>query len=258
MTSGSELFGGRYVEVLTASPHQVKPRRSAASPLITSRAMSVLLGPVGDRREAVGTWPAWGTTAGSSRSRRRAPQPDDVGVHSHRIAARHGAQALVDVRVAEIDGVVVPGDAVVERRSDDFRGVAGAGQRVEGAAGDGQVRRAPLSDTVRRALAPARGRAGQPGPSLVIVGVGQRALLEVRQDEGLERAEDRGPVPRRQDGIAKSCVVVHRQPDLLQVVDALGAAGGLASAWTAGKRRPIRTAMIAMTTSNSISVNPRR
>src|ERR1700677_3342513 len=30
------------------------------------------------------------------------------------------------------------------------------------------------------------------------------------------------------------------------------------AAWTAGKSRAIRTAMIAITTSNSISVNPRR
>src|SRR4051812_46438653 len=30
------------------------------------------------------------------------------------------------------------------------------------------------------------------------------------------------------------------------------------AAWTAGRSRPIRTAMMAMTTSSSISVNPRR
>ena len=47
------------------------------------------------------------------------------------------------------------------------------------------------------------------------------------------------------------------EADLLEVVDALGAPGRLRAACTAGKSSPIRTAMIAMTTSNSINVKPR-
>ena len=53
-------------------------------------------------------------------------------------------------------------------------------------------------------------------------------------------------------------VVVHAQADLLEVIDALGAPRRFAPDWTAGKSSGIRTAMIAMTTNNSISVNPRR
>jgi hypothetical protein len=50
---------------------------------------------------------------------------------------------------------------------------------------------------------------------------------------------------------------VQRQADLLEVVDALGAAGRLARRLDGGQSRPIRTAMIAITTSSSISVKPR-
>ena len=53
-------------------------------------------------------------------------------------------------------------------------------------------------------------------------------------------------------------VVARRQGDLLEVVGALHAPGGLTSCWTAGSSSPIRTAMIAMTTRSSISVKPRR
>jgi hypothetical protein len=51
---------------------------------------------------------------------------------------------------------------------------------------------------------------------------------------------------------------VEGQADLLEVVDALAAARGLAGLCTAGNSRAIRTAMMAMTTSNSISVKPAR
>jgi hypothetical protein len=44
--------------------------------------------------------------------------------------------------------------------------------------------------------------------------------------------------------------------DLLEVFDALRAAA-MRTFWTAGSRRPMRMAMIAITTSSSISVNAR-
>ncbi|MFO0917718.1 MAG: hypothetical protein U0872_05310 [Planctomycetaceae bacterium] len=44
------------------------------------------------------------------------------------------------------------------------------------------------------------------------------------------------------------------QSDLLQIVAALGPAGGSRACWTAG-RQCDQIAMIAMTTSNSIKVN---
>ena len=47
-----------------------------------------------------------------------------------------------------------------------------------------------------------------------------------------------------------------RQADLLEVVDALGARAASRADCTAGKSSAIRTAMIAITTSNSISVKP--
>jgi hypothetical protein len=62
----------------------------------------------------------------------------------------------------------------------------------------------------------------------MVVAVEHRILFNVRQDERLERAEDRGAVPRRQD-VVGVVVVVHRQPDLLEVVDALRPPGRLAS-----------------------------
>ena len=51
---------------------------------------------------------------------------------------------------------------------------------------------------------------------------------------------------------------MERQSDLFHVVDALGASGASRAAWTAGRSSSIRTAMIAMTTNNSISVKPGR
>ena len=50
-------------------------------------------------------------------------------------------------------------------------------------------------------------------------------------------------------------VIVQGQADLLQVVDTLARRAASRAAWTAGNSRAIRTAMIAITTSNSISVN---
>ena len=54
-------------------------------------------------------------------------------------------------------------------------------------------------------------------------------------------------------------VIVQGQADLLEVVLALrrGAAASR-TFWTAGSSRPIRIAMMAMTTSSSIRVNPNR
>ena len=51
-------------------------------------------------------------------------------------------------------------------------------------------------------------------------------------------------------------IVVHRQAHLLQVVDALARRRPRADC-TAGNNKAMRTAMIAMTTSSSISVKPR-
>jgi hypothetical protein len=51
---------------------------------------------------------------------------------------------------------------------------------------------------------------------------------------------------------------MHGQANLLEIVGALGATGGLTSSLDGGGRRAMRTAMIAMTTKSSIRVNPRR
>ena len=51
-------------------------------------------------------------------------------------------------------------------------------------------------------------------------------------------------------------VVVQSQADLFDVVEALGACGGLSKASpAAGKSRPIKIAMMAITTNSSIKVN---
>jgi hypothetical protein len=60
-------------------------------------------------------------------------------------------------------------------------------------------------------------------------------------------------------------VIAQRQGDLLQVIGALGTAGRISipvgtddfADWTAGSKSAIKTAMMAMTTSSSISVNAR-
>ena len=50
-------------------------------------------------------------------------------------------------------------------------------------------------------------------------------------------------------------VVVQRQPQLLEIVDALNAPSRFAPDWTAGNKSAIKTAMIAITTNSSINVN---
>ena len=52
-------------------------------------------------------------------------------------------------------------------------------------------------------------------------------------------------------------VVVAREADLLHVVGALDRRAASRAAWTAGSKSAIRTAMMAITTSSSISVKPR-
>ena len=64
--------------------------------------------------------------------------------------------------------------------------------------------------------------------------------------------------PTGRERVVGLVIIVEGQADLLEVVDALAAASGLRAAWTAGRSRAIRTAMIAITTSSSISVKPRR
>ena len=51
-------------------------------------------------------------------------------------------------------------------------------------------------------------------------------------------------------------VIVRGQPDLLEVVQALRPPRRLAPDWTAGSKRAISTAMMAMTTKSSIRVKP--
>ena len=53
-------------------------------------------------------------------------------------------------------------------------------------------------------------------------------------------------------------IVVDRQSQLLQVVDALGTPGRLPRGLDRGEQQGDQTAMIAMTTRSSISVNPSR
>ncbi len=63
--------------------------------------------------------------------------------------------------------------------------------------------------------------------------------------------------PRRQHADRRD-VVVQGQADLLQVVDALDAPGRLACGLDGGQKQGDQTAMMAMTTSSSISVKARR
>ncbi len=58
--------------------------------------------------------------------------------------------------------------------------------------------------------------------------------------------------------LERAQVVVAGQPDLLEVVVALRPRAASRAAWTAGNKRAIRTAMMAMTTSSSINVKPLR
>ena len=53
-------------------------------------------------------------------------------------------------------------------------------------------------------------------------------------------------------------VISEGQAELLHVVGALDAAGRLACGLHGGQQKPIKTAMMAMTTSSSISVKPPR
>ena len=61
---------------------------------------------------------------------------------------------------------------------------------------------------------------------------------------------------RRQRAVSVE-VVERGQAELFEVVDALDAAGRFRAACTAGNNKPIKTAMIAITTNNSMSVKPR-
>ena len=97
----------------------------------------------------------------------------------------------------------------------------------------------------------------------------ERHLLDQRKDQGEHRVMPLSlvtainrrarPILDRsgRENAVGALIVGQREADLLQVVDALGAAAGFAPAWTAGSNKPINTAMIAMTTSNSMSVKPR-
>ncbi len=96
-----------------------------------------------------------------------------------------------------------------------------------------------------------------------VEGVEQRGLLQVGQ--GLAQRREIRPVGQPEEGhlggrqgVARLVVVVHRQADLLEVVDALRRRAASRAAWTAGRSSAINTAMMAMTTRSSIRVKPER
>ena len=103
---------------------------------------------------------------------------------------------------------------------------------------------------------------GTPVPA---VRLGERLLFEKRQEEREQPSStlddlplgngERGVDPRRGKHAVGVVMAVAGQADLLEVVGALrGAWRPRATFCTAGRSSPIRTAMIAMTTSSSISV----
>ena len=150
--------------------------------------------------------------------------------------------------------------------------VGGRGERVRHAArpaywSDGQTKTATCAYIDRRVRGVIDPWFVSSVPNVEVDRVEERLQFELREDrrvggKPLLREERRERVPavsraHRQRPV-DVVVVVKRQADLLEVVDALAPPGGLARAWTAGSSSAIRTAMIAMTTSNSISVKPRR
>ena len=62
----------------------------------------------------------------------------------------------------------------------------------------------------------------------------------------------------QRESVVGLVVVVHRQADLFEVVDALDASGGLAGGLDGRQQDAIKTAMIAITTNSSMSVKPER
>ena len=178
--------------------------------------------PVGDRRERGGTvaveHPVGHRQAGVGGERRRLP--DDPAAHVGHVV-RLGAQRGV--------GVV---------------GVRGADQVVDVRQHHRAVGRVDVGERE-------------------VEGVEQVGLLHVGQ--GLAQRREVRPVGQPEEGhlggrqgIARLVVVVHRQPDLLEIVDALRAARRLRADCTAGKSSAIRTEMMAMTTKSSIRVKPGR
>ena len=162
-------------------------------------------------------------------------------------------------------------------------GVAPGESDVLVAAPIGRVRILDVGDVARRLLGERGVRRADEGVHLrpldrdvgdgdedpaEVVRVEDRGRLDVRQHEGEggvkegigrevrpARREDVALVPHREDG-GRRLVVVGAQGELLEVVGALGAAGGPRAACTAGSSSAISTAMMAMTTRSSISVKP--
>ncbi len=98
-----------------------------------------------------------------------------------------------------------------------------------------------------------------------VVRVVQVLLLQVRErahGPAMHRPDVPGatrgiPDPLRRQPAERVGVIVHRQAKLLEVIGALDPTSRLRAACTAGSKKAIRTAMIAITTSSSISVKPR-
>ncbi len=95
------------------------------------------------------------------------------------------------------------------------------------------------------------GERGQPAPPRKVPRVLETGIVRAR---GRTRGCD---ISARHEATVGALVVHDAEGELLQIVGTLGAAGRLRAAWTAGRSRAIKTAMIAMTTSNSIRVKPR-
>jgi hypothetical protein len=131
-------------------------------------------------------------------------------------------RALLDVRVAEVDDVIVRGDLQTEGAIAGPGLVAVARAHVGGdpGGGDGDVGRPDVAE----------GAVGITADDVIAVeveGVVQVLLLEVGQGEG-HPGPPAAPLDARRQAALGVVVVVHRQADLLQVVGALGAPGGLA------------------------------
>ena len=93
-------------------------------------------------------------------------------------------------------------------------------------------------------------------------------MFQVRQDQdkggstksarawGSRRVGDREEFEGGRERAVGRLVVVQGQADLLEVVGAGLRSAASRTFWTAGSSKPIRIAMIAMTTSSSIRVKP--
>ena len=160
-------------------------------------------------------------------------------------------------------------------RSDDIPGVSGVGHVTQVPA----TRDVVVPDAVGRAEegrdrrvidGPARAGLGRDvgplGRVREVQGVVHRGLLDVGQESAIPGQAAGGAGAGAVAAVAVFVqgsggidvdVVGHRQRDLLEVVGALRPSRGLSGGLDAGGADAIRTAMMAMTTNNSIKVKPR-